>query len=840
VTRRPTKTANLASPSDFSTKVIKAELAPYQKEILDAIPLHKRVAVRGPHGLGKTMMAACAVLWALTTFGQDAKIITTASVWRQLSKYLWPEIRKWGLKLKRQMPGLTILQESARYGEAEAFGVASDKPEFIEGAHAAKLMYVLDEAKIIPPPTWDAIEGAFSTGECVLGSAVVAGAGLQAVARRWYEGEVIEIETIGGHNLTVTPNHPILTRRGWVLAGSLKPVDEVIACRDANALMLRIEPDAKQVPARIKDIFEAHGMLNRTFAGGPVMLRSKDFNSAVPDGKISVEASNSFLNDWLVTMFNKELENPCLMSASNKPVCFSGFSSLGKFKLRLDLSSVPVSTPGRPGDGLFGVHGDIGALRLSNVPALRSKFNQALGDDAIRDIEFSTKFSSRDTPVVVSDKRLTVRRIPFGVASKHSACFNAVEMQVPGDCAGRDVELFSKIDGVATGLVFTDKISNLKRRKFSGHVYNLQTSTRWFTASDSIADLGGIITHNCYVLAISTPGDRAGRFWDIHRRAPGFEDWWVRHVTLDEAMAAGRISPEWAQARLEQWGADSPVYQARVLGEFPQQSDDILFNLAWVEAAVERGANLVESGKAEFTGTRVSAQDVARFGSDDSANLVRYGDWIMAMEVWHGNDTMQTTGRARRIAEEHGANLYIDENGVGAGVQDRLNEMAIPSVGINCGERANDNEHYANFRSEAFWSLRQRFNKGLIQFHPDLNRGLVDRLIGELTSLHYKVNSQGRLIIESKEDIRKRGLPSPDLADALMMAFCYSGGGDAEGWTKAMERDNATLGLPVANIGGGLPEPARMPATNAWLDVMAKDPLVTEALPWLGPGERRL
>lgn len=145
-------------------------IAPYQDEILTEFPIRKRVAVRSPHGAGKTALAAWLVLWSVFT-APDVKTITTASVWRQLDKFLWPEIHKWWSRVRWDVLGidkpdraLTVQQLSLSQTRL-AFPVASNKPEFIEGAHAARMFYIIDEAKAVPDPTWDAIEGAFSTGD---------------------------------------------------------------------------------------------------------------------------------------------------------------------------------------------------------------------------------------------------------------------------------------------------------------------------------------------------------------------------------------------------------------------------------------------------------------------------------------------------------------------------------------------------------------------------------------------------------------------------------------------------------------------------------------------------
>jgi hypothetical protein len=149
----------------------------YQDEILDQLARKRRVAVRAPHGAGKTAIASLAVLWfALTRDGEDWKCPTTASAWRQLQRYLWPEIHKWARRVKWAKvqrdafdPRTELLQINLKLRTGEAFAVASDNHELIEGAHADSLLYLFDEAKAIPSATFDAAEGAFSTGEAFHG-----------------------------------------------------------------------------------------------------------------------------------------------------------------------------------------------------------------------------------------------------------------------------------------------------------------------------------------------------------------------------------------------------------------------------------------------------------------------------------------------------------------------------------------------------------------------------------------------------------------------------------------------------------------------------------------------
>lgn len=148
-------------------------LTDYQTEILQSLNDHRRVAVRGPHGLGKTTTKAIALLWfALTrdALRLDWKTITTAGAWRQLEKFLWPEIHKWARRLRWDVidrdPFDTInelqtLNLKLEYGAASA--VATSNKELIEGAHADQLLYLFDESKAIANDIFDAAEGAFST-----------------------------------------------------------------------------------------------------------------------------------------------------------------------------------------------------------------------------------------------------------------------------------------------------------------------------------------------------------------------------------------------------------------------------------------------------------------------------------------------------------------------------------------------------------------------------------------------------------------------------------------------------------------------------------------------------
>lgn len=435
----------------FVREILGGEPNAYQAEILSGLVEHQRVTVRGPHGLGKTTIAAWAALWCVTCHEEDVKVVCTASAWRQLEKFLFPEIHKWANRADWDRLGQPLIRGKQLFDlslkldhSRELFAVASDNPALIEGAHARVILYVFDEAKAIPAATWDAAEGAFST------------------------------------------------------AGA-----------DTNALG--------------------------------------------------------------------------------------------------------------------------------------------------------------------------------------------------------------------------------------------------------------------YALAISTPGEPSGRFFDLHARKPGYEDWWVRHVTVDEAIAAGRMSAAWVEQRRAQWGETSAVYRNRVLGEFDQSGAHTVIPLAWVEQANERWEAC--GGRGPLDVQPSYGLDVARFGTDKTVLARVVGGVLEALYEWQGQDLMSTVGAVAQIVHV-GDPLAIDVIGMGAGVFDRLRELGHQVLAVNVAEKTllRDHSHtlgFPNLRSALWWRLRERLDPDL----PDAaSLPPHDGLTGDLSGPHYGFTSAGLIRIEDKDEIRKRIGRSTDYADAWALA----------------------------------------------------------------------
>ncbi len=286
-------------------------------------------------------------------------------------------------------------------------------------------------------------------------------------------------------------------------------------------------------------------------------------------------------------------------------------------------------------------------------------------------------------------------------------------------------------------------------------------------AEGAFSGAGGDGELQALALACSTPGEPQGRFYDIHRRKAGFEDWEVFHVTVDEAIAAGRVSTEWVEQRAKQWGRKSAVFINRVLGDFASSDEDSVIPLAWVEAAIARWELGEDAGPLTCVGV-----DVARSGSDKTTLAPRYGWRISEVEAHSLEDLMQTTGRVVG-ALQRGGYAVVDVIGIGAGVVDRLREQGLPVIAFNAGAGthkldASGELAFLNCRSAAWWTMREVLDPTSgcpVALPPD------DLLIGDLTAPKWRVTSAGKIQVESKDEIRKRLGRSTDHGDAVIESF---------------------------------------------------------------------
>jgi len=242
--------------------------------------------------------------------------------------------------------------------------------------------------------------------------------------------------------------------------------------------------------------------------------------------------------------------------------------------------------------------------------------------------------------------------------------------------------------------------------------------------------------------------------------------WNVYHVPCHHAV---RVSEAYARDIAHEYGEGSNVYRVRVLGEFPLEEDDSVIALGLIEAAVGRD---VDPGNAAI----VWGLDVARFGDDATALCKRLGNVIVEpTREWKKLDLMQTCGiisneYRNTPVDKRPASINVDVIGLGAGVVDRLRELGLPVRGVNVGESpSTDDARYMRLRDELWFKVREWFDTRSVCIPRD------EALISELVVPKYKIESSGKIKVESKDDMKKRGVKSPNRADALCLTFA---GGD--------------------------------------------------------------
>lgn len=285
------------------------------------------------------------------------------------------------------------------------------------------------------------------------------------------------------------------------------------------------------------------------------------------------------------------------------------------------------------------------------------------------------------------------------------------------------------------------------------------------------------------IVSSTPPLAREGHFYELcSGRIPG---WKIHHI---DGETSPNVSKDWVEARKREWGETSPVYLSKVKGIFPDASENTLIPTSWVEQANERW---LEGVPDNIQGVVTIGVDPARYGDDETVIAKSIGPYVYPLEVHVKQDTMQTAGQVIRAIETHQATqVNIDVIGLGAGVYDRAKEVIkdrqIPCAikPVNVAQRApsllvnGERFRFKRMRDYLFWCMRQKLDP-INTLPEDLLCLPVDqKLLMQLTSIRYKINSNGEIEIESKDDLKKRGYSSPDRAEAVMMSVTRG----YEGW----------------------------------------------------------
>ena len=293
---------------------------------------------------------------------------------------------------------------------------------------------------------------------------------------------------------------------------------------------------------------------------------------------------------------------------------------------------------------------------------------------------------------------------------------------------------------------------------------------------------GSLSTKGAKVILTGNPTRNSGYFYDTHHK---MRDTWKRYSV--SCHDSDFVNPTFIADMEKKYGIDSNVYRIRVLGEFPDTNEDAIIPLHLISESHDRD---VEVDETEV----VWGCDIARFGSDKTALAKRQGNTLLEpIKVWQGKDLMETVGV---IVAEYEALPYskrpqeilIDAIGLGAGVADRLQELLDCQVSaINVAELPSMQEKYMRLRDELWFLCREWFESRNCKMPED------EELITELTAPRYSFMSNGKIKVESKEQLKKRGFSSPDKADALCLTFgsrsSFTANNRNYKWNRPIERD---------------------------------------------------
>lgn len=275
---------------------------------------------------------------------------------------------------------------------------------------------------------------------------------------------------------------------------------------------------------------------------------------------------------------------------------------------------------------------------------------------------------------------------------------------------------------------------------------------------------GGLTDGEPMLFLFGNPTRNSGRFFECFHKRKKY--WNTRSIDSREVSITNKKQiAKW----VEEYGEDSDFVRVRVAGQFPKQGADQFIPADRVRAAMERGPLSSNAATCAIVGV-----DVARFGDDDTVIATRIGRDAASipMKRYHGLNTVQVVGKVK----EHCAYLrkqlgvpkvyvFVDEGGVGGGPVDILREDGFPVRGVNFSESPDDKQRFPNKREEMWDRMAEWLKEGSIPDDRDLEEDLVSPL--------YQFDIQGRKKLESKKEMKKRGLRSPDGADALALTFAY-------------------------------------------------------------------
>ena len=282
---------------------------------------------------------------------------------------------------------------------------------------------------------------------------------------------------------------------------------------------------------------------------------------------------------------------------------------------------------------------------------------------------------------------------------------------------------------------------------------------------------GNLTSERSRWLLIGNPTSPSGVFYDYSKNP----NW--NKITLSALESPAIEEPEkypflatkkWCLEREQEWGKSSPMYQARVLGEFPVEGEDTLIPLSWIDAACKR--YMEKSGKDILVSQHAYiGLDIAAMGSDKTVCVTYRPNKVFPLKKAQGKELSTVkhlvTGEAIALGKDL-MQITTDDTGLGGGPTSDLRQLGYPVLGINFAAKSQNKRFFRRLKDEIMFNTREVFRAGEIAIPPD------EELISQLSSIKYRCDQNaGVFEIESKDEMKARGLKSPDCAWGLALAL---------------------------------------------------------------------
>lgn len=290
--------------------------------------------------------------------------------------------------------------------------------------------------------------------------------------------------------------------------------------------------------------------------------------------------------------------------------------------------------------------------------------------------------------------------------------------------------------------------------------------------------LGALSTPGARLLMCGNPTQLSGFFYDSHHKNRA--SYTTFHI---DGRNSSRVSQDFVQTIIRMYGEDSDVFRVRVAGEFPLQEEDIFIPLSLVEHSIMTEYSIPQKPTLLHIGA-----DIARFGDDKTVIGYKANEKVTFYKKRRGQDTMKTADDIVLLGEQlvqkyqptEPIPIKIDDGGVGGGVVDRLRQIKrnqperfwwMEIYPVKFGQRIQHKHYYdsTTYMMAVVKKLLQPYDE---QGNPkpiELILPNDDDMAAQLSGRKYFLTENSKIKIESKKEMKKRGRPSPDEADCILL-----------------------------------------------------------------------